>query len=111
MSHARKQPRIQNFLPKTKTKTSLITNSNHEIKKTRTRTRHMQNKNPTRFYYKEEIEQGHDKTTYPRLVLNKLKVMGNSTFIYNPWAPSSREFLKKLPMYMWTHVHPCVNYE
>jgi hypothetical protein len=51
--------------------------------KTRTRTQHMQNKNTTRFYWKEEIEQGHDKKTYPRLVLNKLKVMGNSTFIYN----------------------------
>jgi hypothetical protein len=62
----------------------------------------MQNNNPTRFYCKEEIEQGHDKKTYPRLVLNKLKVMGNSTFIYNRWAFSSKEFLKKLPMYMWS---------
>jgi hypothetical protein len=27
---------------------------------------------------------GYDKITYPKLVLNKLKVMGGSTFIYTP---------------------------
>jgi len=32
MSHAQKQPRLQNFLSKTRTKTSLITNSNYEIR-------------------------------------------------------------------------------
>jgi hypothetical protein len=67
----------------------------------------MQNKNPTKVYIKEEIKQGHDKKTYPRLVLNKLKVVGNSTFIYNPWALNSKEFFKRLPKYMWpmfTHV-------
>ncbi len=99
VSYARKQPRLQDFLPKTRTKTSLITNSNHEIRKTRTQ--HMQNKNPTTFYYKEEIEQSHDKKMYPTMVLNKLKEMGNSTFIYNLWAPSLRKFLKKFPMYIW----------
>jgi hypothetical protein len=38
----------------------------------------MQNKNLTKFYCKEEIkiEQGYNKETYPKLVLNKLKVMG-----------------------------------
>jgi hypothetical protein len=40
------------------------------------------NKDPTRFYDKEEIEQGYDKKAHPKLVLSKLKVMGNSTFIY-----------------------------
>ncbi len=47
-------------------------------------------------------------------MLNKLKVMKNSTYIYTPWAPSLRKLLKKLPIYMWpmcAHVHPCVNYE
>jgi hypothetical protein len=47
-------------------------------------------------------------------MLNKLKVMRKSTSIYTPWVPSSRKFLKKLSIYMWpmfTHVHPCVNYE
>jgi hypothetical protein len=27
---------------------------------------------------------GYDKKMYPKLVLNKLKVMGGSTFIYTP---------------------------
>jgi hypothetical protein len=46
---------------------------------------------------------------YLKLMLNKLKIMGNSTFIYTHWAYSS----KKLPIYMWpmfTHVRPCVAY-
>jgi hypothetical protein len=33
--------------------------------------------------------------------------MGNLTFIYTNWAPSSKEKFKKLPIYMWpmfTHV-------
>jgi len=37
----------------------------------------------------------------PKLVLNMLNVLGNSTFIYIPWVPNSRKFLKKLPIYMW----------
>jgi hypothetical protein len=40
------------------------------------------NTNLTRFYYKEETKQGYDKKMYPKLMLNKLKVMGNSTSIY-----------------------------
>jgi hypothetical protein len=42
--------------------------------------------------------------------LNKLKVIKNPTSIYTLWAPSSRKFLKKLPIYMWpmyAHVCPC----
>ncbi len=44
----------------------------------------MQDKNSTRFYYKNEtkIKQGCDKKTYPKLVLNILKVMGGPTPIY-----------------------------
>jgi len=54
----------------------------------------MQNKNPMRFYYKEEIlkKQGYDKKMYPKLMLNILNVMKNSTTIYTHWAPSSRNF-------------------
>ncbi len=40
-------------------------------------------------------------------MLNKLKVMKNSTYIYTPWAPSLRKLLKKLPIYMCAHVRPC----
>ncbi len=55
------------------------------------------NKNQTRFYYKEEmkIKQCYDKKMYSKLVLKKLKVMGNFTSIYASWAPSSRKFFKK----------------
>jgi hypothetical protein len=53
--------------------------------------------NSTRFYYRKGIEQGYDKKRYPKLMLNILKVMKNSTFIYTHWASSSRE---KLPIYM-----------
>jgi hypothetical protein len=38
------------------------------------------NKNPTKFYCKEKIEQGYNRKMYPKLVLNIIKVMGNSTF-------------------------------
>jgi len=72
------------------------------------------NKNPIRFYCKEEIEQGYDKKTYPKLVLNKLNVMKFFTSICTHWAPSPKKFFQKLPIYMWpmfTHVRPCVNYE
>jgi hypothetical protein len=44
----------------------------------------MWNKYPTRFYCKEETKQGYDKKTYLKLVLNKLKVMENCTYIYIP---------------------------
>ncbi len=37
---------------------------------------------------------------YPKLVFNKLKVMGNSTSIYTHWAPNSRKFPKKFSTYM-----------
>jgi hypothetical protein len=40
------------------------------------------NKDPTRFYCKEETEQGYNKKTYPKSMLNKLKVKENSSSIY-----------------------------
>ncbi len=41
-------------------------------------------KNPTRFYckFKTRIKQGCDKKMYSKLMLNKLKVIKNPTFIY-----------------------------
>ncbi len=76
---------------------------------------HVWNKNPIIFYCKEEMKtiQSYDKKMYRKLLLNKLKVMGSSTFIYTHWAPSSKKFFK-LPIYMClcspilVHVHPCV---
>jgi hypothetical protein len=57
-------------------KIGLILNLDHETRKTRKRT-HVQNKNPTRLYCKEEMktEQGYDKKMYCKLTLNRLKVM------------------------------------
>jgi hypothetical protein len=59
--------------------------------------------NAKRFYNKKmaRIEQDHDKNTYPKLVLNKLKIKWNSTSIYTHWALNSRKLLKKLSTYMW----------
>jgi hypothetical protein len=42
------------------------------------------NKNPTKFYCKEKTKQKYDKETYPKLLLNKLKVMEKISFIYIP---------------------------
>jgi hypothetical protein len=63
--------------------------------------------NPTKFCCRKEIKtkQGYDKKKPLKLILNKLKVMGNSTFIYTYWATSLKKFLKKLSIYMCTHVH------
>ncbi len=58
-------------------------------------------------------KQNYDKDTYPKLVLNKLKVMSDFAFIYTHWALGSRKLLKKLPTYMWpmfTHVWPMLIY-
>jgi len=42
----------------------------------------VRNKNLIIFYCKEEIKQTYDKKTYPKLVLNKLKVMRIFAVIY-----------------------------
>jgi hypothetical protein len=48
-----------------------------------------------KIYYKEETktEQGYDNKTYPKLLLNTLKVMENPTFIYTHWTFNSKKFL------------------
>jgi len=63
------------------TRACLVMKPDHERKRKRTKTRHMQNKNPTRFCCKGKIKQGYNKKKTPKLMLNKLKVMNNSTFI------------------------------
>jgi hypothetical protein len=35
-----------------------------------------------------------EQDTYPKLTINKLKVMWDSTSIYTHWAPSSKNFSK-----------------
>ncbi len=63
LSQTQKQPRLEDFLTQTRTRASLIPNPYYETKKTKTKTktRHVQNKNPIRFYCKEETKQGYDK--------------------------------------------------
>jgi hypothetical protein len=66
-----------------KTKVGLVPNPNCETKITITKIQHVRIKNPTRLYYKEkQTKQGYDKKTYSKSMLNTLKVMGDSTFIY-----------------------------
>jgi len=66
-----------------RTNACLIPNPNHETRKTRIKTWHVQEKNPNFFNYNNKIiiKQSYDKKTYPKLVLNKLKVIKNSIFI------------------------------
>ncbi len=40
---------------------------------------------------------GYDKKTYPKLMLNKLKVLGGPNFIYTHKGPSSKKLFEKLP--------------
>ncbi len=61
---------------------------------------------------KSKTKQGYAKITYLKLMLNKLKAMGNPTFIY--WALNLRKIFKKNSTCMWpmsTHVYPWVNYK
>jgi hypothetical protein len=95
------------ILTKTKKKVNLIPNPNHETRKTRTITQQVKTKIQQDFIPKHK-QIRFDKKTYPKLMLNKLKVMGNSTSIYTPWAPNIRKFIKKLPIYMWPmFIHMC----
>ncbi len=64
---------------------------------------------------KQKTKQGYDKKTYSKLVLNKLKVMGNSTSIYTYWALAQRSFLKSFQPTcgpcspMCANVYTCAN--
>ncbi len=53
---------------------------------------------------KTKTEQCCDKKTYPKLVLNILKLIEGSTFIYTPWGPN----FKKPPWKLHPHVWPCM---
>jgi hypothetical protein len=58
-------------------KACLVQNLGHGIKKSKEKTRCVHDVNAKGFYYKNmtKIEQDHDKDPYPKLVLNKLKVI------------------------------------
>jgi len=82
-------------------KASLVLSPSHKIRKTKTRC--VYNVNAKIFNYKNmtRTKQDHDKDTYPKLMLNVLQVMWDSTFIYIHWAPNSKKLFKILPFYMW----------
>jgi hypothetical protein len=57
------------------------------------------------------IEHYHNKDMYPKLVLNKLKIIWDSTFIYTHYVPNLEKLHKKLSAYLWPmfiHVQQCV---
>jgi hypothetical protein len=83
-------------------KANLIINLGHGIKKSKAKTRCVHDMNAKGFNYKNmtKSKQDHDKNMYPKLVLNKVKVMWDFTFIYTHWALNSNEHFKKLPTYM-----------
>jgi hypothetical protein len=58
-----------------KTHACLVPNLNHVTKKTRTRTQHVQDKNPIRFYSKNETrtKQGCDKKNIPKIGVEQIK--------------------------------------
>jgi hypothetical protein len=90
-----------------RTKVGLVPYSNHETKKNKnknmTRAKQISNNN----LLQKRNKTSYDKKTYPKLMLNILKVIENSILIYTYSTPRSKKFLKKLLTYMWpkfTHV-------
>ncbi len=76
-------------------------------------------KNSIGFYWKNKIriEQDHNKKMYPKLMLSRLKVIGNSTPIYTFWAHGSKKYYFFFQptcgpcSFMCAHVYPYVNYK
>jgi hypothetical protein len=56
LSHAWKQPRLEDFFNPNENKVGLGPNPDHETKQTKTKTWHVRNKNLTKFYCKKEIK-------------------------------------------------------
>jgi hypothetical protein len=58
-------------------KVGLVLNPGHGLKKSKIKTQCEYGMNAKGLYYKNmtRIKQDHDKYTYPKLVLNKLKIM------------------------------------
>ncbi len=65
----------------------------------------MQNKNSTKFYCRNKIEKGYKKKTYPRPMLNKLKVAINFTLFITIGHLAQRIFSRN---FRFTCC-PCVN--
>ncbi len=98
--------------PKRKQKACLNPNSNYETRKTRTKIQR-EKQESNKILLQRINRTNYDKKTYPRLVLNKPKVMKIFAFIYTYWVLSSRNFQSTCGPCSptCTHMHPCVNYE
>jgi hypothetical protein len=70
----------------------------------------VKNKNLIKFYCKKKTKtktkQGCDKKSYPKLMLNKLKVIESLTSIYTPWGPNSMKPPWKFSSSCVAHVYP-----
>ncbi len=95
LSQAQKQLSLWNFLNQDKNKNMSILNPNCETKKNKDKNtiNAKQELNRILLQYWNKNKKRLWKETYPKLVLNKLKVMRNSTFVYTYWAHSSRKFI------------------
>ncbi len=71
----------------------------------------MQNKDPTRFYFKKEIKQGYDKKNIPKIGVEQTKSNGEFFFYLYQLDTQFKEVFKKTSNLHVTYVHPCVNYE
>jgi len=77
-------------------KASLVLNPSHGIKKIEEKPRCVHNVNAKNIYYKNmtRTKQDHDKYTNPKLMLNILQAMWDSTSIYIHWTPNKKNFSK-----------------
>jgi len=85
-----KQPGLHDFLNQKENKGRPISKfrSWSKTNKNMTHVKHVSNK----ILLQKKKKKGYDKKRHQKLVLNKLKVMGNCVFIYTHWAPSSNFF-------------------
>jgi hypothetical protein len=85
VSWAWKQSNLHDFLNQNEKKGKPIFKSRSWNKTIKNKNMtHVKKKSKMKFYYEEEMktEQGYDKKTYSKLVLNILKIIRNSIFIY-----------------------------
>lgn len=85
-----------------KTKASLIPNLDHKTRKNKMT---KSNKDPTRFYLQRKNKTRLWQKNTPKIVLNKLKVMGNFTSIYIHWELKYKKIQKNYNLhvdYEWT---------
>jgi hypothetical protein len=110
LSHAQKQPNLQDLLNQDKNnnkpnpKSWLWNNKNKN--KNMTLAKQMSN-----IIFLQEKKKTHTRLwqeNVPKLVLNKLKVIGNFIYIYTHWAPSSKNKSQETSNLHVAYIHSCV---